>query len=38
VVDGDWRRAGAEEVPCEQRGNLLGLGVLANSSDPGGRE
>jgi hypothetical protein len=31
VVDGNWRRAGAEELPCElvREQRFLGLGVLA---------
>jgi hypothetical protein len=31
VVDGNWRHAGAEEIPCEQvrEQSFLGSGVLA---------
>jgi hypothetical protein len=40
VVDGNWRRAGAEEIPCEQvrEQRFLGLGVPAKQLDPRGRE
>jgi hypothetical protein len=40
VVDGNWRHAGAEEIPCEQVREqcFLGSGFWQSSSDPVGTE
>jgi hypothetical protein len=40
VVDGNWRHAGAEEIPCEQvrEWRFLGSGFLAKQLRSGGRE